>query len=162
MVKIVEQHDTGILTNCFQETHMLGGQQYIATPSLRSPICEDSFFVTDIQTSETMIMLSQVDQALCDKAEHEDIQGAGVYHQGTWERDNIRIKLNQQWYPCCYGLSILNCGLSVSTQPIIEMIYWDGMIQCINGSPFLNTLFIYLWMSTGVNCDNIFIQQHID
>ena len=142
------------MTNCFQVTHMLGEQQCIETPSLYSPICEDSFFVTDIQTSETMIMLSQVDQALCDKAELGDIHGAGVYHQGTWERDNIRIKLNQQWYPCCYGLPILNCGLSVSTQPIIERTCWDGMVQCINGNPFFNTLFIYLWMSTGSICNN--------
>ena len=61
---------------------------------------EDDYHITDVAQSEIIIMLSQVDQALCDEAEAGRIHGQGLFVGSCWENGCVRINLHTQWYSC--------------------------------------------------------------
>ena len=116
--------------------------------------CEADFLTTNVELSETTIMLSQVDQALCDEAEAGRIHGNGVFSQGYWECGATRLNLHRPWYPGgCNMLPQYENFASPSGQPYIEKAELGGYASCLNNTLAWNTNFIYLQMSTGIWLD---------
>ena len=112
--------------------------------------CEADFLVVNVGISETTIMLSQVDQALCDEAEAGRIHGNGVFCQGYWECGTTRLNLHRPWYHCDCNMLSPNGGFAFPGQPYIEKAEWGGYTCCLNNTLAWNTNFIYLLMATGI------------
>ena len=118
---------------------------------LVSGTCEADFLVTDIVSSEAIITISQVEQALCDEAETGRIHGCGSFRNGCWVSDNGQyfICLNREWRNCNgfvpYSQGVLS---HISGQPCIVWSGWSPQYQ--NHSEEWNTQWPYLRMSAGV------------
>ena len=110
---------------------------------------EDDFHINAVEQSEKIIMLSQVDQALCDEAEAGRIHGQGSFWDNCWVNGGIRIKLHTQWYSCgTSGLIPLGYWEPATGMPCIEYISQYGSPDYLNNHPAWNTRFPYLRMST--------------
>lgn len=110
---------------------------------------EDDFHINAVEQSEVIIMLSQVDQALCDEAETGRIHGQGSFLDNCWVNGGVRINLHTPWYPCSINRLIQWGYLEPATgMPCIEYISQYGSPDYLNNHPDWNTRFPYLRMST--------------
>ena len=112
---------------------------------------ENDFYVTNIRTSEQIIMLSQVDQALCDEAANGRIHGNGGFYNGYWVSNDglYRLNLRLPWNACGGVVPLSYGGLShIYGQPCIEMAWGKPLYQNITKE--WNTQWQYLRMATGV------------
>ena len=111
---------------------------------------EDDFHINAVEQSEKIIMLSQVDQALCDEAEAGRIHGQGSFLDNCWVNGSVRINLHTPWYPCSINRFIQWGHLEPATgMPCIEYISQYGSPDYLNNHPDWNTCFPYLRTSTG-------------
>ena len=117
---------------------------------------EDDFHINDVEQSEKIIMLSQVDQALCDEAEAGRIHGQGSFLDNCWVNGCIRINLHTPWYPCGTSRLIPWGDLEPATgMPSIEGSNLPNSVPvCLNNEPAWNNIVPYLKMSTGCWLDH--------
>ena len=124
---------------------------------------EDDYFITDIDTSEQLITLTQADEFIRDEAEAGRIHGKGTYIDGYWENDFgiLRFNLHTQWESCGYYRLNLPGGFApLEGQPRIEIRNSMGMSELLNNSPYWNTQWLFLRMSTGA-IPTTYVGEHL-
>lgn len=116
---------------------------------------EDDFLTVCVEASENNILMSRVDQMLCDEAEHGRVHGEGFLSDGCWISENgkIRMRLNSGDF---IGTTLIPPGFPLRRQqltyyphaePLIEGFCGNNEIQPLNGRGIWLTNFPYLTMS---------------